>query len=436
MEKLLRFTKQFIPRKLYSWGQPVYHYSLSLLSALIYRFPSKKIKVIGVTGTKGKSSTTEIINAILEEAGYKTAISNTIRSKIGDDSTDNMHKMSMPGRFFIQHFLRTAVNKKCEYVIIEMTSQGSLQYRHKFIQLDAFVFTNLSPEHIESHGSYENYIQAKVNIACEMISSKKQNRAIIVNNDDKESTKFLSCSADKKITYSIKDAEPYEILSEGINFTFQGNKSIHSSLSGLFNLYNLLAGISCARNFGISDDIIIRAVEKFRGIRGRVEKIEVSPSFKQNSEQNAVQDFTVIVDYAHTSDSLEKLYQVFEKSRNICVLGGTGGGRDTWKRKEMGRIADTYCDEIILTDEDPYDENPDKIIDNVVEGIKNQSPTIIMDRRLAIRTAINRAQTGDTVIITGKGTDPYIMGPNGTKTPWSDANIAREELEKKLKKLN
>lgn len=422
MEKLVLFTKKIIPHRLFTFFQPAYHYSLALLSALIYRFPSRKIKVIGITGTKGKSSTTEIINAILEEAGYKTALSNTIRFKIAEHSTDNLYKMSMPGRFFVQRFLRKAVSEKCDYVILEMTSQGTLQYRHKFIDLDAFVFTNLSPEHIESHGSYENYAEAKVKIACEMMRSKKKDRVIIANGDDKEAHRFLACDSDKKATFSSRDGEPYEILNDGVNFTFSDQK-IHSPLSGLFNLYNLLAGITCAKNLGVSDEIIIRTVEKFSGIKGRVEKIE------------AGQDFTVIVDYAHTPDSLEKLYQVFENSRNICVLGGTGGGRDAWKRKEMGRLADSYCEEIILTDEDPYDEDPRKIVNDVVEGIKNQKPTIIMDRREAIAEAVKRAQTGDTVIITGKGTDPYIMGANGTKTPWSDARIAREELEEMLGKI-
>lgn len=417
MDKIILQFKKLVPTKTFAVFQPAYHYSLAVLGALIYRFPSRKIKIIGVTGTKGKSSTTEIISAILEEAGYKTALSNTIRFKIGDESTDNLYKMSMPGRFFMQCFLRRAVRAKCDFAVIEMTSQGSLQFRHKFIDLNALVFTNLSPEHIESHGSYENYIQAKVNIACEMMKSKKPDRSIIANGDDMESQKFLACRVDKKSTFSVKDAEPYTILSSGIEFTFAGKK-VHSPLSGLFNLYNILGAITAARNFGVSDEAIIRTIEKFHGIKGRVEKVEVG------------QDFAVVVDYAHTPDSLEKLYQVFETSRNICILGGTGGGRDTWKRKEMGRIADKYCEEIILTDEDPYDEDPNKIVADVATGITNQTPTIIMDRREAIRVALARAKIGDTVIITGKGTDPYIMGPRGTKIPWSDTRVAKEELGK------
>src|ERR1035437_5860676 len=223
-------------KKIYS----IYHYILSILSAVIFRFPSHKIKVIGVTGTKGKSSTVEIIAAILEEAGYKVALTNTIRFKIGDKSENNMFKMSMPGRFFMQKFLRRAVTAGCDYAVIEMTSQGFIQYRHKYIHLDAFVFTNLSPEHIESHGSYENYIQAKVMLARGLEWSKKPTKLIVANGDDKESQKFLAIKTDAKKSFSIKDAEPYTIKKEGIDFTFRG-LAISSPLSGLFNLYNILA---------------------------------------------------------------------------------------------------------------------------------------------------------------------------------------------------
>jgi len=416
MDTLLNKIRPLIPTRLFVFFQPAYHLSLAFLAAVIYRFPSKHIKVIAVTGTKGKSSTVEIISAILEEASYKTALSNTIRFKIGSESRDNLFKMSMPGRFSIQRFIRKAVKAKCDYLVMEMTSQGSILYRHKFIDLDAFVFTNLSPEHIEAHGSYEKYIQAKVNLAKSIEQSSKKNTVVIANADDKESGRFLDCKADRKMTYALKDVMPYEIHKSGIDFML-GNKKVTSPLSGLFNLYNILAAVTTARSQGVSDDVIIRAAEKFDGIPGRVQKIE------------AGQDFTVVVDYAHTPDSLEKLYQVFQSSRNICVLGGTGGGRDSWKRKEMGRIAEEYCDEIILTDEDPYDEDPRKIVDDVAKGISS-TPTIIMDRREAIREALKRARTGDSVLITRKGTDPYIMGPNGTKAPWSDARVAKEELEK------
>ncbi len=184
IDSTLSTIRKFIPHKLYTFFQPAYHLTLAFCAGLVYRFPSRSIKVIAVTGTKGKSTTTEILNAILEEAGYTTAVANTIRHKIGNESSENMYKMSMPGRFFTQRFLRKAVQKKCDYAILEITSQGVLQYRHLFINLNAFIFTNISPEHIESHGSFEKYLDAKVAIARTLKTSSKKNRVLIVKGDD------------------------------------------------------------------------------------------------------------------------------------------------------------------------------------------------------------------------------------------------------------
>jgi len=419
MEKILRSTEKMIPKKIYRLGQPIYHFSLAFLSALWYRFPSYRIKIIAITGTKGKSSTGELISAILEQAGYKTALSNTIRFKIGEKSTPNLFKMSMPGRGFMQKFIRDAVKAKCDYAVIEMTSQGSALFRHRFINIDTFIVTNISPEHIESHGSYENYVAAKMAIGHQFQRSRKNNKTLIVNGDDAEAKKFLALHADKKITYRLAEAKPYSLLENGVEFNYDCVR-IQSRLSGIFNIYNMLAAIKATENRGVELQKIVTALRNFTVIRGRMEHI------------NAGQDFDIIIDYAHTVDSLKKVYEVFAGKRIIGVLGGTGGGRDKWKRKEMGKIAANNCDYVVLTNEDPYDEDPVQIINDVKEGAPDA--TIILDRRLAIRDAISHAQKSDIIVITGKGTDPFIMGPNGNNTPWSDAKVAREELENFLKK--
>ena len=157
--------KKFIPESLTRRIRPIFHYLVAIYGAVRYKFPSRRILVVAVTGTKGKTTTTELVNAILEEAGYKTALASTLRFKIGDGSERNLFKMTMPGRSFLQNFLREAVDNKCDWAVIEMTSEGAEQYRHKFISLDALIFTNISPEHIESHGSYEKYLEAKLSIA-------------------------------------------------------------------------------------------------------------------------------------------------------------------------------------------------------------------------------------------------------------------------------
>nr|MBP9856143.1 hypothetical protein [Candidatus Paceibacterota bacterium] len=311
----------------------------------------------------------------------------------------NLLKMTMPGRFLLQKMLRQAVNKGCTHAVIEMSSEGAKLWRHVGIQLNGLIVTNLSPEHIESHGSFENYRNAKLRLLTALNKSTKPNKFLVLNKND-EALKIFADRADKSV--EVKDL----------------NHEYTSPLPGQFNLENSQAAGTAAESLDINKNVIQEALNNFTGAKGRVEKVEVG------------QGFEVVVDYAHTADSLEKFYQVFESKRKICVFGATGGGRDKWKRAEMGKIADKYCDEIILTDDDSYDEDTRVICEEIAVGIKNHQPKIIIDRREAIRTGLALARPGDAVLVTGKGTDPYLMGPNGKKTPWSDTGVVREELTK------
>ncbi len=431
LNNILRTIERFIPKKLYRLGQPVYHYKLSLLGALVYGFPSRKIKIVGVTGTKGKSTTVEFVNAILETQGEKTALLSTIRFKIGDETRPNLYKMSMPGRFFVQKFIRDAVRAGCTWVILEMTSEGTKQFRHKWIALDALIFTNLAPEHIESHGSYENYRAAKLKIAKLLRPSlflSKKNAVIIANADDAESTRFLEIGAPRALPYSLDLGKPFAKTIDGYAFTFE-NTHMETHIPGIFNLANALGAAVFARSQRIPLSATKRGIEGLTAVRGRVEYVREG------------QAFDVVVDYAHTPDSLESFYTVFKDSENICILGNTGGGRDTWKRPKMAHIAEMNATHIILTNEDPYDESPEAIVNQMAEGVSDQTKlSIILDRREAIRSALEMAhertnRTGGkrvAVLITGKGTDPFIMGAHGSKTPWDDATVVREELKKLL----
>ncbi len=420
METLLYYLKRLIPTSLFRMIQPPYHFVFALLGALIYRFPSKEITVIGVTGTKGKSSVVELVNAIFEADGRRTALMGTIRFKLGEKSERNMYKMTMPGRFFTQKFLRDAVNAGCDIAIIEMTSEGVRQYRHKFIHLDALIFTNLSPEHIESHGSYEKYVAAKLQLARALEDSQKRPRFMIANRDDGHGADFLSAKVEHSLPYSLDDLELHTLNKEDISLVIEGS-TIRVPLVGLFNVYNALAAITCGRAFGVPLKTIHNALANLAPIKGRVERFK--------SPKSADRKIIAVVDYAHTTDSLEKLYKAFEKERRVCVLGNTGGGRDKWKRPEMGRIAGQYCERVILTNEDPYDEDPEKIVEEMARGVEDDTKlSIIMDRRKAIRTALEEAPDGSVVLISGKGTDPYIMGPSNTKTPWSDAKVVQQEM--------
>jgi UDP-N-acetylmuramoyl-L-alanyl-D-glutamate--2,6-diaminopimelate ligase len=184
----------------------------------------------------------------------------------------------------------------------------------------------------------------------------------------------------------------------------------------------MLGAIKYAEHEKIGMEIVRKAFLKLKEIKGRAQRIEEG------------QDFKVVVDYAHTPDSLKAIYETYLGSRKIVVLGNCGGGRDKWKRKEMAEIADNYCEAAILTDEDPYDDDPREIVEDMAKYFKNKKPEIVMDRREAIAKAFQKSKSGDVVIITGKGTDPYIMRKNGEKEKWSDAEVAREELKKLLKK--
>lgn len=422
MDTFLYTIKRFLPRALINKIRPIYHYGLAFISSVVYRHPSRNITIIAVTGTKGKSTVTELITHILESDGKKVASLSTIQFKIGDDVRRNLYKMTMPGRFFVQKFLRDAVTAGCTHAVVEMTSEGAKQYRHKFIDLDALVFTNLTPEHIESHGSFEKYKKAKLELAKAVSISPKRPRFLVANVDDEHGQDFLNFTVEKVLPYSLSNLSLYTLHKDSISLIIDG-ATLRVPLVGLFNVYNTIAAITITRAMGVSLKVIEQALYELPPVRGRVEHFY--------SPKTASKNVTVIVDYAHTPDSLRQLYTAFKDMPKIGILGNTGGGRDTWKRPEMGSIAEQFCNKIILTNEDPYDENPKAIIDAMAKGITDKNKLeIIMDRRLAIRTAIEQSVDGGYVIVSGKGTDPYIMGPNNTRRVWSDAEVVQEELAK------
>jgi len=412
--------KKFIPSFLIDW----YHFSLSLLGAVLYGFPSKKIKVIGVTGTNGKSTTVDLITRILEEAGYSVASLSSIKFKIKDRERPNELKMTMPGRFKIKQFLSQAVKSGCQYAVLEVASEGVKQHRHRFIDFQVAVFTNLTPEHIEAHGGFENYKKAKGSFF------RSVKGVHVVNIDDKYADYFLSFPSDKKYVYGIKNkledkrwdsvrASDVNSSCNGTSFTVN-NIAFNLKLLGEFNIYNALAAVCVGLSQGIGIETSKKALEKAEGVSGRMEEVISSP-------------FKVFVDYAFTPNALEKVYQTirsgFSPSKMICVLGSCGGGRDKWKRPVLGEIAAKYCDDIIVTNEDPYDEDPVAIIEQVFKGTEGKAQKIL-DRRGAIKIALELAEENDAVVVTGKGCEPWICLANGKKIPWDDRKIVKEEFDK------
>ena len=429
------FLRKFTPKFLISW----YHFLWAVLGALLYGFPARNMTVIGVTGTNGKSTTVEMISRIFLEAGFKTASLSSIRFQVMEKVWRNRLKMTMPGRFVIQRFLRQAKNAACTHAVIEVTSEGILQHRHRFLNFQTAVFTNLSPEHIERHGSFEKYREAKEELF------KVAKRAHVINADDPNAPYFLQFPAIQKYVYgtnpsknsllhsNILFAENIKAVQNGVRFRVKG-KDLFIPLLGLFNVYNALAAICVAERFSISLDICKKALATIEGIPGRMEEVIAHP-------------FRVIVDYAFTPTALKKVYKTLKNPayrqagtncKLICVLGAAGGGRDKWKRPVLGKLAATYCDKVIVTNEDPYDESPEEIIEQVAKGAEDisinqryphESAVLkILDRREAIAKALSFAKPGDTVVITGKGCEDAIAVKGGKKIPWDDREVVREEF--------
>ena len=344
--RIKKIAKKFIPSFLLSF----YHYLLALIGAFLYGFPSKKIIVIGVTGTGGKSTVVEMTTKILEESSCKTASLSSIKFKIDKKEWKNKLKMTMPGRFKLQKFIKKAVRAGCKYLVLEVTSEGIKQYRHRFINFDTAVFTNLSPEHIEAHGGFEKYREAKLKLF------RKTKNVHIINLDDENAKYFLEIPAKRKLLFSLKkemDSERFKVVRaenikeeiSGLSFTVK-NINFNLELLGSFNIDNALAAICVGLSQGISLETCKKALEKIKAMPGRMEVVIKEP-------------FTVIVDYAHTPTALEKVYQTIQNlkfkvqnSKIICVLGSCGGGRDKWKRPVLGKLADKYCREIIITNDD------------------------------------------------------------------------------------
>lgn len=474
INRLKNFIKKFIPRSFLT----TYHRALAVLANVIYRFPSRKLIVIGVTGTKGKSSTVLMLARILQEAGFVVGSANTIFFKIGDKEWPNNTKQGMLGRFRLQKLLRQMVRRSCTHAVIEVTSEGISQSRHWGIAFDVVVFTNLSPEHIESHGSFAAYRQAKAAIFRGLHKSFRKNfgiassspfapqdaglratprndikKVIVANRLDDEANYFLQYEADEKwgVWGLCQDAE--NIASEkklcaeeiqptraGMSFVVDGQR-INLHLSAGFMVGNAMLAMAAARALGISLTVCKEALEKITVIPGRAEFIDEGQNFK------------VIVDYAHEPLSFETILKVGREiaassrqggpprndsadNKVIVVFGATGGGRDKAKRPVMGKIADEMADRIILTTDDPYDEDPAELAKDIIAGFSSERKSSedktwrrIVNRREAIKHAFALAHTGDVVLLLGKGAESVMAVHGGKFIPWSDREIARELLE-------
>ena len=406
---------------------------MAVLAAIYYRFPSRYLRVIAVTGTKGKTTTCSLLAQILEKAGHKVGVMSTVFFQVGDRKWANLTKQTTVGRFELQRLLREMVEEGCQYVIIETSSHAMLQSRLWGVNVDTAVFTNLQKDHIEYHGSFDSYKQAKGMLFDKLNRSQRKSnvpKVFVVNNDDVASDYFLKFPADQKYTFGLRKgiyvSRDVKSLPNGSEFKYfipNGEAEIRFPLPGVVNVYNATAAATVAVSEHIGLPTIKKALEECSAVPGRMEPIDCG------------QLFSVIVDYAHTQDSLKALIDVFKpltKGKLILVFGATGGGRDKAKRPLMGEVADQRCDEIIITDDDPYDEDNIAIIEQIAGGIKRvegEKLWKVPSRREAIRLALSMAQENDTILIAGKGAEEFQMTREG-KIPHDDRQVAREFLSK------
>ncbi|PJE77231.1 hypothetical protein COV05_00445 [Candidatus Uhrbacteria bacterium CG10_big_fil_rev_8_21_14_0_10_48_16] len=425
-----------------------YHYMLARLAACWFRHPSRELIVIGVTGTNGKSSTTQFIGRLLESAGERVGWTTTASFKVGDHEWVNDKKMTMLGRFQTQKRLREMVEAGCRYAIIETSSQGIVQSRHIGIHYDVVAFTNLTPEHIESHGGFENYKNAKGKLfeylhrlPRKTIGGEEIEKTIVVNLDDAYAEYFLSFKADRYAGVTWKGVSPefiqhlnttpiqaQNVAFEGSCTTFSlGDKTMHFKPIGRFQLENILVAIGTLLSLGVKEEVIQRGVESLEPVPGRMEQIVEG------------QPFSIIVDYAYEPASLNAVYEaiaLIPYRRLIHITGSAGGGRDVARRKLLGALAGGHADIVIVANEDPYDEDPMQIIDDVADAVvlagKRDGVDLyrILDRQEAIDFAMKIAEPDDLVLITGKGSEPVMAVAQGKKIPWDDRVATRKALQK------
>jgi UDP-N-acetylmuramoyl-L-alanyl-D-glutamate--2,6-diaminopimelate ligase len=409
--------KKLIPKP----ALQAYHYVLAKTAEAVYRHPSEKLIVIGVTGTNGKSSTVNFIAQILTELGETVGYTSTAGFSIAGHDVENKMKMTMPGRYYLQRTQDEMVKAKCSYAIIETSSQGLDQFRHLGINYDVAVFTNLTPEHIEAHGGFDNYKKAKGKLFAHLTARRKKHleghdvpKTIVVNSDDEHAAYYASFPADKRVSFSFAD--------KAIRVADIVHPISKLPLRAEFEQKNALAAIATVEALGFPLVKVLDAAQALKPLAGRFEKIEQG------------QPFTVIVDYAYEPYALEALFAAVKGSRLIGVHGSAGGGRDVARRPIIGKLAGEHEAIVIVTNEDPYDEDPREIIEAVARGAREAGKVegtdlfLIDDRKDAIKKAFELAMPGDAVLLTGKGSEPVMAVAGGKKIAWDDRKVARELL--------
>lgn len=396
-EKIPLYDKIVIP----------YHVGKAAFWGVANGFPGRKLKVIGVTGTNGKTTTSFMIWKMLNEAGHKAGVMTTVGWGVGEIHEQMEHMTTVDSRLLNKR-IKKIVEAGAEYLVLELTSHALAQHRSLGIPIEVAVMTNVTHEHLDYHRTFENYRDAKRKLF-------KQAKYGVVNADDPSAELFEEDVTDY-VTYGVKSgkmkAEKIQLKPDGVEYVIpsENNLKICTQIAGNFNVYNSLACVAVGKRLGLSDEEIQKGIFALTEVEGRMVKVDEG------------QIFTAIVDYAHTPDAFEKLLPDMQKAtegRLIVVFGSAGGRRDPSKRKPMGEIAGKYADIIVLTEEDDRDTPGEEIMEQIAEGAREQGKKDdknlfkILDRPSAILEACKMAKKGDTVLFLGKGNEKTIERADG-----------------------
>jgi UDP-N-acetylmuramoyl-L-alanyl-D-glutamate--2,6-diaminopimelate ligase len=424
-------VKKFIPQSLFRTVEPYGHLAEAVLVNAANGFPARGLKVIGVTGTNGKTTTSFMIHRMLHEAGYKVGLMSTVGYGVGADIKPQMHHMTNVSVPEMMQRLKWMKSQGVEWLVLETTSHGLAQHRVWGVPYSVAVLTNVTHEHLVYHRTFERYRDAKRRLFKLANSNKKGLRIGVINADDPSAGLFAG-DIKHPVLYGIDRgdvrAREVQLSSKGVRYqTYIGDETyrIECHIPGSFNVYNSLAAVCTGQALGLTRRQVEQGIAALEGVEGRMTTID------------AGQDFTVIVDYAHAPDSFEKLFKDFRpavKGKLIVLFGSLGEG-DKGKRPLQGKLAGQYADEVVVCEEDDRQENGPAIMEDIAKGVESSGKIrdkdlfVIHDRPEAIDFALRRAKKGDTVLLLGKGHEKTIERADG-EHPWDEAGTARALLEK------
>ena len=429
MTNIRNVVKKLIPTKLFRNIEPFGHLIEAIIANIWHGFPSRKMHVIGVTGTNGKTTTTFLIHKMLHEAGFKVGMFSTVAWGIGDDIKPQVEHITTAQAGKLQKRLRDFKRAGVEWVVLEASSHSLAQYRTWGVPYEIAVITNVTDDHLDYHGNFDNYMEAKLRLF--KIASKNGRKLGIINADDSSAGKFANVTP-RVVSYGINvgelQAKNIKLAIDHSVYQVDGGKEVYDiriNIPGDFNISNSLAAVAVGRELGLTKAQIEQGIAALTGVEGRMTVV------------NGGQKFKVIVDFASTPDAFERLFtsvRPVTKGKLIAVFG-SAGRRDESKRSAQGEIAGWFCDEIILTEEDDRDVDGNHILRQIAEGSKKSGKIIddnlflILDREKAIKFALSRAETADdTVILLGKGHEKTIERADGVH-PWNEIEITKKALE-------